>query len=590
MKLAFLSFLARGSQSVSDSQLIVLKFGGSVLLDEQRLRIAVHEIYRWRREGWRVIAVVSALAGKTEELIARSNRLSDSASDQSKASLIASGEIESASYLGIHLDRAGLPARVLSPASIGLIARGDPLDADPVSINRAIVQRAIDETGIVVIPGFVAINESGSTVTLGRGGSDLTAVYLTHALNADRCRLIKDVDGLYESDPSISSPPPRRFECVRYEDALGTDGSIIQHKAILFARLHDIEFELGEFNGLYPTRIGTAQTVYGLGMINSEPTSVAICGLGTVGQGVLELIGQLPDMFSITGAACQSPAKHKDLIALAGAGGITDDAILLAGSNADVVIELIGGKKSALKITEEAIAGGSHVINANKALIAESGKEIVGCAVIAGLTIRYSASVGGVIPILETLKEYETGGNSSPVRSVRGVLNGTGNYVLGALARKHSYEAAVVEAQSLGYAEADPSRDLDGRDSLDKLLVIAQLLGWEIDDANISLGSITQWVKQGFDDCRSVRHVARLDANTASVQIEQVQVDDLSDPLGQLENEWNAAIIEFADGSTQVISGKGAGRWPTSESVFADLLELRRELVLANTRGAIANV
>ncbi|MBL4780572.1 MAG: hypothetical protein JKY38_23390, partial [Ralstonia sp.] len=233
------------------------------------------------------------------------------------------------------------------------------------------VQRALDEAGIVVIPGFVAINESGSTVTLGRGGSDLTAVYLSHALNADRCRLIKDVDGLYESDPSQSSPPPRRFRCVRYEDALGTDGSIIQHKAIKFAQKQRIEFELGEFNGMFPTTIGTTQTVYGLGSIRPEPTTVAICGLGTVGQGVLELITQLPDMFSITGAACRTPAKHEDQNEMAGS--ITDNAVALAASNADVVIELVGGIDIASTITNEAIAGGSHVINANKALIADSG-------------------------------------------------------------------------------------------------------------------------------------------------------------------------------------------------------------------------
>ncbi len=572
---------------MSDSHLIVLKFGGSVLLDEQRLRIAVHEIYRWRREGWRVIAVVSALAGKTEELIARSERLFDSASSLSRASLIASGEIESASFLGIHLDRAGLPARVLSPASIGLVASGDPLDADPVSINCSLVQRALDETGIVVIPGFVAINETGSTVTLGRGGSDLTAVYLSHALDAGRCRLIKDVDGLYESDPSQASPLPRRFECARYEDAQGTDGSIIQHKAIKFAMQHHIEFELGEFNGLSPTKIGTTQTVYGHGSIRPEPTTVVICGLGTVGQGVLELIGQLPNMFAITGAACQTPAKHKDLIELAG--GITNDAVALAGSKAEVVIELVGGVDIAWQITNEAITGGSHVINANKALIADSGREIIERAEAIGLSVRFSASVGGVSPILEAIKLSKSDQPTNQIRSICGVLNGTGNFVLGALARGNSLEEAVVEAQNLGFAEADPSRDLDGRDSLDKLLVIAQQLGWEIDHANFSLGSITQWVEQGDDVHHPVRHIARLDNISASVQVEAVDPNDAGDPLGQLENEWNAVVIKFADGSTQVIKGKGAGRWPTSESVFADLLELRRASVLAASKGAIAH-
>ena len=572
---------------MSDSKTIVLKFGGSVLLDEQRLRIAVHEIYRWRREGWKVVAVVSALAGRTEELIERSDRLSGSISSLSKASLIASGEIESASFLGIHLDRAGLPARVLSPASIELTAIGDPLDADPVSVNCDLVQRAINETGVVVIPGFVAINETGSTVTLGRGGSDLTAVYLSHALGVNQCRLIKDVDGLYESDPSHAMPPPstlpRRFECARYEDALATDGSIIQHKAIKFAKQHGIEFELGNFNGVHPTKIGSLKTVYSHGSVQIEPTSIALCGLGTVGQGVLELITQLPQLFSVVGVACKNPAKHRGLVELAG--DLSNDAVGLAKSNADVVIELIGGTDISTQIAHAAIAGGSHLITANKALIAISGAEIIERADAVGVSVRFSASVGGGAPILESINSMNTTGNSNQVRSLRAVLNGTGNFVLGAMARGTSLEDAVTEAQRLGFAEADPSRDLDGIDSLDKLLVIAHQLGWEIDHANISLGSIKSWVEQGNNTQQPVRHVARLDENSASVQVETVRTTHADDPLGQLENEWNAAVIECIDGTTQVIKGKGAGRWPTSESVLADLLELRRELVRSVPKG-----
>jgi homoserine dehydrogenase len=573
---------------VYDSQLIVLKFGGSVLLDEQRLRIAVHEIYRWRRVGWRVIAVVSAFAGRTEELIARSELLSVSSSNLSKACLIASGEIESASFLGIHLDRAGLTAMVLSPASAELVAIGDPLDANPVSIDHAKINQALDDVGIVVIPGFVAINESGATVTLGRGGSDLTAVYLAHGLQADRCRLIKDVDGLYERDPSQSSPPPRRFKCASYADALRTDGSIIQYKAIKFAQRKSVEIELGRFNGVSPTRIGTHLTSFDDRRYDLEPTTVAVCGLGTVGRGVLELIDQLPELFTIVGAACQTPSKHDDLISLAGM--ITDDAISLAGSETDVVIELIGGVDIAWEVTKKAINTGSYVINANKSLIADCGPEIFERAQDASLSVRYSASVGGVAPIIEAINIYDAAHSINPIRSVHGVLNGTGNFVLGSFARGESLGDSILKAQQLGFAEADPSGDLDGRDSLDKLLVIAQQLGWEIDQVNISLGSITQWAQHGGDVGHPVRHIARLDANSASVRVESVDPNNIDDPLGQLENEWNAAVIEFADGSTQVIKGKGAGRWPTSESVFADLLELRRTLVLEAMKGSIAYV
>ena len=268
-----------------EQPLIVLKFGGSVLLDEQRLRIAVHEVYRWRRDGYRVLAVVSALAERTEALIERCSMLSGDASDLAKASLISTGELESAAFLGVHLDRAGIPASVFTPAAVRLVAHGNPLDADPVSVQTEPISAALDTDGVVVFPGFVAIDDEGHTVTLGRGGSDLTAIFLAHALDADRCRLIKDVDGLYDHDPASASPPPQRYRHAGYEEALQTDGSIIQHKAIRFAQDHCIEFELGRFNGTRPTTIGEGEATREAAPDSPTPLRIALCGLGTVGSG-----------------------------------------------------------------------------------------------------------------------------------------------------------------------------------------------------------------------------------------------------------------------------------------------------------------
>lgn len=542
--------------------LVVLKFGGSVLLDENRLRIAVHEIYRWRREGNRVLAVVSALAGRTEQLIARCDALSPGASAQAKAALIASGELESASLLGVHLDRAGIPARVLTPAAVGMVAAGNALDADPVGIDRGPIDRSLEEEGVLVFPGFVAVNEGGELVTLGRGGSDLTAVYLAHALGATRCRLIKDVDGLYERDPAAAYPPPRRFAYASYADAARTDGSIIQHKAIRFAERAGLEIELGRFNGTRPTRIGAGASVFAQMADAPVVLEIALCGLGTVGGGVLELAAQLPELFRVVGAACRRPERCAHLLPLAGT--ITDDAAELAGCGADVVVEAIGGVDAAFEVARRALGAGSRVVTANKALIAAQGDELETLG--GGEPIRASASVGGVAPVLEAVSGGE-------VMSVRGVLNGTGNFVLGALARGVPLAEAVAEAQRLGFAEADPSRDLDGRDALDKLLVIARTLGWSIDPAKIVLEPITAASAAGAVWGGTVRHVATLTAGGAGVRVEAVGPGDA---LAGLENEWNAAVLTFADGSTRVVRGKGAGRWPTSEAVFADLLECSR--------------
>ena len=545
---------------VSEQPLIVLKFGGSVLLDEQRLRIAVHEIYRWRRQGWRVLAVVSALAGRTDELIARCSQLTAGAPRSAQAALISSGEQESASLLGEHLDRAGIPAQVHTPASVSLIASGDPLDADPTSMRRDRLERDLESDGVVVFPGFSGIDEHGEAVTFGRGGSDLTAIFLADALGADRCRLIKDVDGLYESDPSKPGPIPRRYAHAGYAQAMSTDGSILQHKAVRFAQARGVVFEIGRFNGTRPTTIGAGVTTFSTQNDAPRPLSVALCGLGTVGAGVAGLLVQLPELFEVVGAASKDPSKHADLIGAVGP--ITSDAVQLASRGLDVVVETIGGVDTPLAVAQSALLNGSDLVTANKALIAQFGDGLAAIAEESDRRIHASASVGGCTPVLEAV-------HGRAVRSVRGVLNGTGNFVLNAVSEGQDFDDAIARAQELGFAEADPSRDLDGRDALDKLLVIAAALVWEIPPSAISREPIG--VQHTPDGC--VRHVATVRDGSASVHIEEVDPAGL---FGQLRNEWNAAEIEFKDGTVALVRGKGAGRWPTSESVLADLLEISR--------------
>lgn len=544
---------------------IVLKFGGSVLLSPDRLRVAVHEIYRWRRDGYRVVAVVSALAGKTEELIRLSDTHCPNATPTIKAGLIAQGEHESAALLGVQLDRAGLPCRVLGPAAIGLRVQGDPLDADPIALNRELIEHALDRDGVVVVPGFVGIDASGQINTLGRGGSDLTAVFITHQLGAEICRLIKDVDGLYVADPATNDPPPARYRYASYEDAHATDGSIVQFKAIEYAKLHGIEVQLGCFNSTAPTTVGAGSSVFSDPIEPPAPTRVLVCGLGSVGGGVVELLRQLPDQFEIVGGVCRDPAKHADLgIELFDALSVVEEV------GADLVIELIGGVEAAARIVRSAICSGKHVITANKALIAEQGDSLRSLAEEHGVQLLYSASVGGSVPVLEWAKHIQP-------TEVRGVLNGTSNYVLGQLFEGRSVQAAITQAQQLGYAEADPSRDLDGRDALDKLLVIAHTLGRDgvldvqhqgILDA-IELTTVSQCTKQ----------VAQLTHSVARVEVVETSSDSV---FAGLTGEWNAVELATKDGDVITLCGRGAGRWPTSESVLGDVFAVRRSIVAEN--------
>lgn len=560
---------------------IVLKLGGSVLLDATRLRRAVHEIYRWRREGWAVVAVVSAFAGRTDEILDRCARLDPGGRQRlspfALAAALGAGEAESAAFLGAQLDRAGVPSTVLSAGAVQLRADGDPLDADPREIDTGPIESALTRDGVVVFPGFVAIDGAGRAVTLGRGGSDLTALFLAHALGAGRCRLVKDVDGLYDRDPNrpegpdraTRSDPPRRYTTATWADARrfsGAAGSIVQRKAVDFAESRGIAFELGRWNGVRPTVIGPGPTRFSEHPDRPVRLDVAVLGAGVVGGGVVDLLRDLDDQLRLVGVACRSPGRRRDLDSLRELGPrLTGDALRLADHGADVVVEAIGGCGAAALAAARALRAGSHLVTANKTLVAERGAVLRALADAAGRRLAFSAAVGGAVPVVERVA-------AAPTRSVRGVLNGTANYVLERMAGGASLDDAVAEARSLGLAEADPSRDLDGRDALDKLELLRPLLGGRGArvDRRETLGDAPLPAPR---DGRRLRQVASCDSGGLRVAIEPVGEDD---PLHDCPGEWNTVVIERTDGSREILRGRGAGRWPTAEAVIGDLLELAR--------------
>ncbi|MEQ8316301.1 MAG: hypothetical protein RIE77_10530 [Phycisphaerales bacterium] len=549
---------------------IVLKFGGSVLTDEDDLRIAVHEVYRWRRLGWRVVAVVSAFAGRTDALLASYRLEGVFADPHATAAIMACGERESAARLVGCLDRLGVPAVLLDPCAIGLRARGGALDAMPLGFDRSLVAGSLEAVGCVVVPGFFASDGAGRIVTLGRGGSDLTALVVADGLRADRCVLVKDVDGLYEHDPAADGPRPRLFEQASYEDVLELDGSIVQHKAVRFARDRGIGFEVGCAGGASTTRVAACRSVLASERCRVRPTRVALLGLGVVGGGVLELLSHMPDRFECVAACVRDPRKHAESRERLGI-ALSTDAVEVASSGADVVVEAIGGVETARQSIEAALLAGSHVVTANKAVLAQHGRELQELAKLCGREPRTSAAVGGGTPMLEAVTRLDA-------TSVRGVLNGTANFVLERLRIGETLEGAIAEAQRSGLAEADPSRDLDGRDARDKLRVIAQACDHAIDRVDISRAD----VRSARPGVRS-RQIASLSPDgVARVAIEEVEAGD---PLFEVPGEWNAVKITGSDGRSCVVRGRGAGRWPTAEAVIADLLDLQREASFTRKRG-----
>lgn len=585
-------------------ELIVLKLGGSVLRDRDALAQAVHEVYRWQREGNDVVAVVSALEGETDRLLAEARSVCEEPDGLHCAALLATGELRSAALMALALQRSGLEAWALTPQQVNLRVVGAGLDAEPAWVDAARIGRELERGRIVVIPGFIGIGDEGELCTLGRGGSDLSALYIAHALRAIsggevRCRLVKDVSGLYTRDPRKPGPRARLLAGITFADALKLDGGIVQHKAVRFARDLGFEFEVGGLHAEFATRVGAARTVEAEEHEERlpRPLRVVLLGLGTVGLGVYRRLSALPEQFVVTAAVCRNVSRAasqgvEPSILRAGAASVFAQADIL--DNSDVLIEAIGGIEPAGGVVEAALARGIHVVTANKALIAARLPALREVADRSGAELRFSAAVGGAAPVVEAVERRCCEGGSG-VRRVEGVLNGTVNFVLEAVRRGASFAEAVADAQRRGLAEADPTTDLSGRDAADKLAVLCAVASGgrlSIDAADVpreevSAEAVARLCAQ-LREGETVRQVAllELDENGKAVRAE-VRLRAVSEghALARLPGAANAAVITGADGEVEVVRAAGAGRWPTTEAVVGDALEIVRGR-RGNTEGA----
>jgi homoserine dehydrogenase len=284
----------------------------------------------------------------------------------------------------------------------------------------------------------------------------------------------------------------------------------------------------------------------------------------------------MPDQFRVVAILVQD--QKKDRPADVRTDLLTDDPWSFVDTQMDVVIELIGGTDTAGFLVQHALARGLDVVTANKALVAGTPAYLERAGSLRE-RLRFSAGVGGAVPVLELISRLA---QRLDIEQIDGVLNGTCNYVLDRLAEGCEFSDAVREAQELGFAERDPSLDLSGKDSAFKLAVTAAVaFGEIIDPESIPCEGIEQLSMQDVQRARTsgvtIRLVARITKTTDgwAARVAPIPVPH-DDPLAQVRGEENAVVIRTRDGKTEVLHGKGAGRWPTTISVVADLLDLYR--------------
>ncbi len=245
-----------------------------------------------------------------------------------------------------------------------------------------------------------------------------------------------------------------------------------------------------------------------------------------------------------------------------------------------MVVELIGGTKRASELVNHALRLGRHVVTANKALIACEGDALQGVADANEVTLSASAAVGGALPALETIEQAK---NSGPIAGFYGVLNGTTNFILDQLGLGEDFEEAIRAAQQAGFVEADPTLDLNGTDAAQKLILLARAaFGVSLPFAKISREGVERLNAASFGKARSrgctIRLVASCRRTGVGVEARVAPAElPLDHPLAQLRGAENGLVVELENGDTRVVFGRGAGRWPTTEAVMADLLTIRRE-------------
>ena len=306
--------------------------------------------------------------------------------------------------------------------------------------------------------------------------------------------------------------------------------------------------------------------------------TIGLFGFGCVGAGLYEVLNQsnLLDA-KIKRIVVKDPTKKRTLSAdFFG----FEASEILNDSEINLVVELINNSDDALKIVREALSKGKHVVSANKKLIAEHLDELIQLAKENKVSFLYEASVGGSIPIIRNLEEYY---NNDSLSSVQGIVNGTTNYILTQANYGVSYDDALAKAQELGFAELDPTLDVDGFDSKYKLtLLIQHAFGTSVNPGNLFNYGIRQVKPQDVSYASEKGYRIKLFARAEKVGNKIVgfvapHFINSVHPAYQVDNEFNAVIVEALFSDKQLFFGKGAGSFPTASAVLSDISAIQFE-------------
>ncbi|AQZ93384.1 homoserine dehydrogenase [Halopseudomonas phragmitis] len=318
-----------------------------------------------------------------------------------------------------------------------------------------------------------------------------------------------------------------------------------------------------------------------------KPVKVGICGLGTVGGGTFNVLQRnAAEIARRAGRGIevgQIAARQLNPNCDLGSTPVTDDVFAVVNNpEIDIVVELIGGYGVAREVVMQAIANGKHVVTANKALIAVHGNEIFQAARDKGVMVAFEASVAGGIPIIKALRE---GLAANQINWVAGIINGTGNFILTEMRDKgRAFEDVLAEAQALGYAEADPTFDVEGIDAAHKLTILASIaFGIPLQFDKAYTEGITKLTTADVNYAEAlgyrIKHLGVARRTDAGVELRVHPTLIPEDRLiANVNGVMNAVMVNGDAVGSTLYYGAGAGAEPTASAVVADIIDVVRTL------------
>lgn len=318
-----------------------------------------------------------------------------------------------------------------------------------------------------------------------------------------------------------------------------------------------------------------------------KPVNVGICGLGTVASGTINILLRNHSIINAR-AGCeirivQVGARRNNPKCDTSSLNVTRDIFAVADNpDVDILIELIGGTTVAKDLVLKAIANGKHVITANKALIAHHGNEIFAAAKAKGVTVAFEAAVAGGIPIIKTIRE---GLAANQIEWLAGIINGTGNFILTEMRDKgRAFEDVLKEAQALGYAEADPTFDVEGIDAAHKLVILASLaFGIPLEIKKVFTEGITRITPEDVTYAEElgyrIKHLGIARRTEAGIEL-RVHPTLIPEKrlIANVDGVMNAVVVKGDAVGPTLYYGAGAGAEPTGSSVVGDIVDVARTL------------